>query len=373
MTGREKILAAFTAEGSPETGVVACYDSIFIRDHYAALTAVPWWDPLQTDLLARDYYQESGLEWFTVNACQSRAERSRQRFEKRLDGVWRVDTATGEATRLIEPTPSGTNTACATSLFAGLDLPETQSAIDAMIPPVPEFKRDMFLAEGRQDVAVAVRRAVDLMLYSHIGSPLWALYGLFGYEGMMVLLAQNPALAAYAGRKILANTTQRIRMIAALGADAVWIEECITDQISPALFRQLNVPLVSQCVREISACGLKSIYYYCGNPNDRMDDIIAIGADAIHFEESKKGFAIDIAEIAGRLAGRCVLFGNLDAIGVLQNGSEVLLRSEIKRQLAAGKLNKNRFILSTGSPITPGTPLSKVRLYTDLARKAAQR
>lgn len=43
MTKREKILAAFTREGTPEFGAVVSYDTIFIRDHWAALTDVPWW------------------------------------------------------------------------------------------------------------------------------------------------------------------------------------------------------------------------------------------------------------------------------------------------------------------------------------------
>jgi hypothetical protein len=77
MTGREKILAAFTPEGTPEVGVVPAYDGIFIRDHYAALTEIPWWDGSKADSFARDFYRASGLEWLCVDTCASRAERSR--------------------------------------------------------------------------------------------------------------------------------------------------------------------------------------------------------------------------------------------------------------------------------------------------------
>lgn len=80
---------------------------------------------------------------------------------------------------------------------------------------------------------------------------------------------------------------------------------------------------------------------------------------------------LDIADIAAKIDGRCVLFGNIDAIGVLQDGSEDDLRREIARQATAGRRNGNRFVLSTGSPITPGTPVERVRLYTDLARGCA--
>ena len=369
MTGREKVMAAFTTEGRPEIGVVSCYEGIFIRDHYNALTEIPWWNGAGADL-ARDFFRATGLEWFSVYACASREERARQRFEERTDGVYRIDNGTGRETRLSEPTPGGTNTSSATSKHMDPDsLPTTRKEIDALIPRKPGFDRDKFLAEGRNDSAVSIREAVDLMLYSQIASPLWSLYGLFGYEGMMVLLAQDPDLAAYAGQRIFDNVAGHIRLISALDADAVWIEECLTDQISPELFEKINVPLMRQCVQEIRASGMKSIYYYCGNPNDRLDAILGIGADAVHFEESKKGFTIDIADIVNIVNGRCTVFGNIDSIDTLQKGSESELRSEIGRQLDAGARNGNRFILSTGSPITPETPVERVRLYTDIARE----
>lgn len=374
MTGREKILAAFTTEGTPEIGVVASYEEIFIRDHWFALTEVLWWYAFSGAAdkevsWVRDFSRKSGLEWLGVNECPSRAVRARQRYEQRADGVWLVE-GTGKETRLSEPTPSGTNTASVNSKHTDLDsLPTTPDEIDALVPSTPKFDRKVFLAEGRHDTATAIRAALGLLLYGHIASPIWSLYDLLGYEGMMVFLAQDPGLASYAGRRILENVIQRIRMISALGADAVWIEECLTDQISPELFRAISVPLVRQCVQEARTCGLKSIYYYCGNPNDRLDAILSAGADAVHFEESKKGFTIDIADIINRVKGRCTVFGNLDAINVLQNGSEDMLRLEIQRQLEAGRNNGGRFIMSTGSPITPETPVEKVRLYTGLVRK----
>ena len=377
MTGREKILRAFESTGTSDIGAVVCYDCIFIRDHWSSLTETPWWYA-QSGLIekeiawARDYSEKVGLEWLNVYPCSSRAERSRQAYEQRQDGVWRVDAETGEETCLSAPTAGGTNTRCATSRKSRLDsLPAAQADVDTLIPLAEPFDRNLFLQEGRHDAAAAIRGALDLLAYGHSLSPLWSLYSLLGYKGMMVFMLQDGHLASYAGERIFANAKQHIRMISALGADAVWIEECLIDQISPELFGKLNVPLVQRCVQEIRAQGMKSIYYYCGNPNDRLDHILDVGADAVHFEESKKDFTIDIAEIVRKVDGRCVVFGNLDAIGVLQDGSADMIRSEVKRQLDAGRCNGNRFVMSTGSPVTPGTSAEKVRLYTDIVRELA--
>jgi len=94
--------------------------------------------------------------------------------------------------------------------------------------------------------------------------------------------------------------------------------------------------------------------------------LLAVGADALSLEESKKGFVIDIEEVVERAQGKCAVLGNLDAVGVLQDGTEEELRAEIERQIAAGRKNGNRFVMSIGSPVTPGTSVERVRLYCDL-------
>ena len=160
-----------------------------------------------------------------------------------------------------------------------------------------------------------------------------------------------------------------IRRAAALGAEALWIEECMTDMLSPRLFADLSLPWLREIVRQIHKAGMKSILYYCGNPMDRLDLLLETGADALALEESKKGFHIDIVEIATRINGRCALFGNLDSIGVLQDGSDQAVRREVARQLRAGEANQGRFVMSLGSPVTPGTPVERVRRYCELVRE----
>lgn len=376
MTGREKINAAFAPAGTPEIGVVTAYDSIFIRDHWFSLTACPWWLAFSgipgTEVWARDYAAKSGLDWLAAQPCLSRAERARQRYEQRADGMWRIDAGTGRETRLLPPTPGGTNTACAASHHPPLPAaPSSAAEVDRLLPVPGPFERRAFLEEGRADVAMALRASLDVFLYGHLTSPLWSLYNVMGYEFLMELLALDPDLALYAGRRALAGAVERIKLLAALGVDAVWIEECLTDQVHPDLFRRVNLPLVRHCVETLHAHGLRSIYYYCGNPHDRLGAILDAGADAVHFEESKKGFSIDIVDILRTIGGRCVVFGNLDAVGCLRDGTDDQLRQEIGRQLDAARSAGSRFVMSTGSPITPDTPTERVRRYADLVHACA--
>ena len=156
-----------------------------------------------------------------------------------------------------------------------------------------------------------------------------------------------------------------------LGAKGIWIEDSFTDQISPAHFESLHLGFLNKLIEEIRSLGLKSIYFYCGDPTGKWDLITGIGADAFAFEEGKKGFTIDIEDVVDRVNGGAAVFGNLDAIHTLPNASEDRLRHEIKRQIAAGRKNNNRFVMSIGSPVTPATPVERVRRYVDLVHELA--
>jgi uroporphyrinogen-III decarboxylase len=154
-----------------------------------------------------------------------------------------------------------------------------------------------------------------------------------------------------------------------LGAAGMWLEECLTDCISPEAFARLNLPFLRPLVEAIRGAGLKSIYYFCGDPRGKWDLLLDVGADALALEESKKGFVIDIDDVVERVAGRCAVLGNLDAIGVLERGSDAELRAELARQVAAGRRNASRFITSLGSPVTPDTSVERVRRFCDVAHE----
>jgi len=375
MTGREKIEAAFTPEGAPtgaaEVPVAICYEDIYIRDHWPQLTDCPWWYCDSPDIAhqlawRRDAIQKTGQDWFRLPLFFSRERRRDLSIDVRSDGVYRVDRATGRAERLEAPRigggliPEGT--------FASV---ETAAEIDARIAEPPPFDAQAFAASGRADLAEALLAEIGSQLYpiAHIGSALWSTYSLWGFGGMMTMIATRPDLVTRACERYLAWNLYDVQVAAALGARAIWIEECMTDMVSPADFARFNLPYLRRLIEAIRAAGMRSIYYFCGNPAGKWEYLLDAGADALSFEEGKKGFAIDIEDVVERVQGRCTVLGNLDAIGILQDGSEAELRAEIARQIAAGRRNGSRFILSIGSPVTPGTPVERVRRYCDLAHE----
>ena len=376
MTGREKIEQAFTAGGAPAFGAVVCYESIFIRDHWEEVTDQPWWVMHSPDIDAkvecfRDRIERMGQDWFALSPGMSNEQRQTLRIEHRPDGVHQVNTATGESRRLERPAVSGWRPDKGCHSVRPEQMPLSREAVDEQLGRSLYADSVQLLRDGpgelpRRVLAGPGRNAFPI---GAVGSPLWRNYALWGFEGMMSLVADAPDLVEHACRRHLEQARRAILRLAEIGVRGVWIEECLTDMISPALFRRLNVPFVRAVAEAVREAGMLSVYYYCGDPGDRLDLLLDCGADALHLEESKKGFRIDIEEIVEFVRGRCVVFGNLDAIGLLRRGAEDELRAEIARQIEAGRRNNRRFAMSVGSPVTPETPLSRVRLYTDIVHE----
>lgn len=371
MTGREKIEAAFSKEGSHEIPVVICYEYIYYRDRWDDISSCPWWymdsPDLQQQLSWRSQTAEKvGHDWFDLPECPSFEERRHKRIEESDEGVFITDGATGERKIMERPSPGG-------DLIKPepVKIAETRDDIDEMITMPEIFDVKNYRNSGRTELADKMLSGPfkDLFPVGNALSPLWNCYYLWGFEEMMARIATEPELVHYACDKYLMYNIINVQKAAALGAKGIWIEECMTDIISPEAFRELNLPYIRTLVDEIRRLGMKSIYYYTGNPRGKLDLIISTGADALSFEESKKGFNIDIEDIAEVVGGRSTLLGNVDPVGVIENGTDEELEAEIKRQVAAGRKNGSKFIMSIGSPLTPYTSLKRVCDYVRLSHK----
>lgn len=343
----------------------------------------------------REVASRIGQDWIHLFPFCSADERADLPIEERADGVYRINPATGEASKLSPPQVSGWTVEEQIESVHVKKLPDSFDGVDQLL--IPKYGEDIVgnrdgthrpspvrsswntgafpqpQSPGRASRALASelvkRLGRELYPCRHVSGPFWNTYGLWGFEGMMTLAGTRPELVRHACDRILAHTLSEIREFGAQGVAGVWIEDCLTDVLSPETFTHLNQFYIHRLVDEIRSCGMNSIYYFTGNPTGKWDLILGIGADALSFEESKKNFRVDIEAVAERLAGQCVLLGNLDAMGVLQNGSEAELREGLERQIQAGRKNKGRFIISLGSPVTPETPMERVRLYCDLAHE----
>jgi hypothetical protein len=376
MTGRQKIAAALSADGTSEFPVVIPYEGIFIRDHWQEVTSTPWWYAQSPDLghqLAwrRDAVRAIGQDWFDLPYGHSREQRQSVVIEVHGTEVLRRDRRTGNAQQLERPSLGGWSRTGPLAAFHPEHLMQTFDEIDQAIPLPAPGSRSEAQQDGSGELAAILLSEFGATSYplQSVSAPFWETYYLWGFEGMMTMVATRPDLVEHACQRYLERSCAAVRRAAALGAAGIWIEDCLTDMVSLAASERLHLPCLRQIVAEARKAGLHSFHYFCGNPAGKWDALLASGADALALEESKKGFTVDIEDVVERVGGRCTVLGNLDAIGILQDGTDDELRTEIARQVRAGRRNQNRFVMSLGSPVTPGTPLARVQRYCMLAHE----
>jgi len=364
--------AALSRDGSDEIPVVICYEDIYIRDHWSELTSCPWWYASETDLSKQVEWRNEvvtniGQDWYSVPLCPTREERENTVIRTGADGVFRVDKKTKTERELLKPKVGGDCYQPWDKPGGPADISGVDALFDIYALPDPAD----IACDGRRDLADMLTGGpcAGLCRMRHAGSPLEACVSLFGYNGFMLMLNDGPELIRHAAKRFTETEERRILEAKALGAEVIWIEECFTDMINPEMFSEFNLPYVTRVVDAIRSAGMASVYYYCGDPAGKLEMILSAGADAVSFEESKKGFAIEIADIIDAVRGRCAVFGNLDAINLLPSCSEDELENAISAFIKAGRDNKNRFVMSIGSPVTPGTSAERVRLYCELARR----
>ena len=189
-----------------------------------------------------------------------------------------------------------------------------------------------------------------------------------GQTNLFMKLIEDTELVERLCERITDRNIERIRFLAAAGGDAIYIDDATatSDMISVAMYERFCLPYMKRLVDEIHRLGHKAIVIYFGGVMDRLEQIASLGADGLNMEASMKGYVNDIGEIARRIGGRVTLFTNLNPhthIELLPLGA---LKAEMRRQADAARSARG-LVMCSASPITMGTPLSRVRAFIDYA------
>ena len=295
------------------------------------------------------------------------AERGEMRFAK---GRWLyVDRQTGdtmdmdEPGRLALPTstrysyPAQTSTTDVWDASAGLDTPADIERLVA-IRSTSELAEQGAFAVTENLVAMAGDR---LPLSCIAPTPFWSTYGLLGFQGMMVMMRERPDLFTYLMERRGRQRMELLRGQAVAGVQYLWLEECLSsaDLISPRDYERFAFATAGPYIAEARRLGLTVILYYCGDVMPRLPWLKRLGMDALAVEESKKGFSVDIADVIAEVGDTCCVFGNVDAVQVMLEGTRETIEAEVHRQLRLGKQAKG-FVLCQGSPFTLDTPPDRI-------------
>ncbi len=219
--------------------------------------------------------------------------------------------------------------------------------------------------------ALAERYGQEAFIAVHIPSAVCEIFdpitGYTGFEAGLIALWEEPD-----GMRALIETCYELqlewaRAFAAAGAHAFIISESYIspDLAGPETYRRFLKPVHRDYFAEIERMGLVPILDYWGDAMPVLEDLAELPVRGLMVEESKKTFTLDIREIRDRVGGRACVFGNVDSLMLLHDGSAKQVRDEALRQAAGAERG---FVVSNGSPITPGTPAQNVRALIEAAR-----
>jgi len=376
MTNKERIHSVLEGKSADRMSVTVLYSQLYYLDHFSELTGLEAWEMQRWLNASPDEYlkiykqmiEKTPFDILQPQSAPSRYARENTEFIIKDGKPFRRDKRDGK----IDPISSETVSGHATDYCSN----QTQFIFDKndFDGQFKLYKAEQMAESGSSDYLDAVVSELGKESFILSGGVVGTLYLCHQYVGLTnlyAMLIENPDLIDYMSQKLLEQNIETIRFLGKSGGDAIYIDDAMTtsDMISVQHYERFCLPYMKEMVKEIHNIGHKAIIIYFGGISDRLDQIVSIGADGLSMETSMKNYTNDIDEMAGKIGDRITLFGNIDPVGVLQNGSDKQLEIEISRQAKAGKKCRG-FILCTGSPITPFTSLSRVQKFIELGRMA---
>jgi len=377
MTERERVHAALEGRPVDRTPVTSLYNMLYYQDHFSKLTGRPQWEQWRWRYADSEEHlatyvkliRQAPFEILQPQHAPSRDEREHTEIIER-DGEYflhntRHDTLTPIRTRSGHTTDYSYN--------------ETQHVSDRadIAEKIAITSAEDMLATGCMDYVEATVAALGedhFIMPGGVAGAFWCSHFWVGLTNLLEMAVEKPDLVDTLNRRMLEQNIEHLRLFAAAGGDAIYVDDALatSDMISVAHYERFCLPYMVEMVREIHRLGKKAIIIYYGGVSDRLEQIASIGADGFSMETTMKSYVNDIEEIAGRIGDRVTLFGNVDPVNILQRGTDAQLQTEVRRQARAASRARG-FIMCTGSPITPSTPLGRVRRFIELGSASRPR
>jgi hypothetical protein len=246
---------------------------------------------------------------------------------------------------------------------------DTEADVDRHFEPRPSASPSPKRTEQDPfaDLRVLHKEAIsELSRVAGFTTPFASAIGAFSYQGAMMAVHDKPKVFAHFIERAV---EQRLKAVGSAGeADWFWFDEYYTDDISPEHYERYVFGPNVRIAKAIRESGKPCMYYFCGDIMSKLDKALQLEVDALAFEESKKWFRVDLAEVKKRVGHRKALVGNMDGMHLLPRGSREQVAEEAKRQLAAAA-SEGGFIMGAGSPIAPDTPTENMLTFLDTTRE----
>jgi hypothetical protein len=210
----------------------------------------------------------------------------------------------------------------------------------------------------------------ELSVHAEIFSPFSQFLELLNYEAALMALVDDPGKVHACLEALTAGAIDLGRRQAALGADAVLISSAFAGAglISREHYEQFVLPYEARVVTGIHERAPDVFVYThtCGAIGDRLDLLLATGAQGIDTLDPPPLGTVDLAAAKRTVAGRAFIKGNLDPVNTILRGKVADVRRAVEERLAAG-MPGGGYILSTACSVAPRAPPENLEALAEVA------
>jgi MtaA/CmuA family methyltransferase len=189
---------------------------------------------------------------------------------------------------------------------------------------------------------------------------------LMGIERLMLALWDNRPLVDALLVRCEEYAVVYARAMAATGADLLSGGDSPAGLIGPSLYREVALPAEQRVIAALKAELSQPItLHICGRATPILADMATSGADVLELDHQ-----VNIAEACRIVGPSTAIWGNLDPVAVLAQGSVDQVRAATRSLLQAVKASGHRrFVLSSGCTLAVDTPSENLQAMLDAARE----
>jgi uroporphyrinogen decarboxylase len=276
------------------------------------------------------------------------------------DAVWlSADTwVTAQAMGAAVAFPSGDQP------LAGTGQPCVRSASDVERIPPPDPN-----TQGRWPIMLeALRRVRDAIGDEVFIAACFDQYpfslacALMGIETVMLELQDNSSLVGAVMERCAEYAVAYGLALAEAGADMLSGGDSPAGLLGPRMYREVALPYERRVIAALKSRSSAPIsLHICGNATPILGDMASSGADVLELDHQ-----VDIALACRTLGPSVAIWGNLDPVGLLAQGTPELVRQATLDLLhAVNACGHKPVVVSSGCTLAPGTPPENVRAMLD--------
>jgi MtaA/CmuA family methyltransferase len=187
-----------------------------------------------------------------------------------------------------------------------------------------------------------------------------------GIEQVMLALWNDRPLVEALLERCAAYTIAYASALAAAGVDMLSGGDSPAGLIGPRLYRDVALPAEQRVIAAVKLrSSLPISLHICGNATPILADMVSAGADVLEVDHQ-----VDMAAACRIVHAETALWGNLDPVAILAQGSVQKVRQATRSVLqAVAASGHRRFVLSSGCTLAVDTPAENLDAMLDVARE----